>query len=130
MTLLNLADMLADVLGIKDVYAGNINANLDCSVGVYNAKQSGPQKICIGGKACTKTKEKKISIIIHWTDNPTTAELKANEILDQISDIRGYVVGDFIVHFLKCNESIPVGKDERGIYEYVIEAIVYYERNE
>ena len=128
MTLCNIADMLADILQFKDIYAGDINANLERSIGVYNAKRGGIHKICIGGKACTKTLEKKISILIHWTDNPTLAEQEAERILDLLTDIRQYEAGDFIVRFLKCDDPVPVGKDGRGIYEYVIEAIVYYER--
>lgn len=58
MTLLNIADMLSDILELQDVYAGTIDGNLDKCVGVYNAKTSKPQRICIGGKACTKTLEK------------------------------------------------------------------------
>lgn len=54
MTLLNIADMLSDILDLQDVYAGTIDGNLDKCVGVYNAKTSKPQRICIGGKACTK----------------------------------------------------------------------------
>lgn len=128
MTLCNIADMLADILQFKDIYAGDINANLERSIGVYNAKRGGIYKICIGGKACTKTLEKKISILIHWTDNPTFAEQEAERILDLLTDIRQYEAGDFIVRFLKCDDPVSVGKDDRGVYEYVIEAIVYYER--
>ncbi|MGN1133700.1 MAG: minor capsid protein [Oscillospiraceae bacterium] len=130
MTLLNVADMFADVLGIEDIYAGNINGNLDRCIGVYNAKNSSPHKICIGGKACTKTEDKQISILIHWTDNPSAAEQKANDVLESIIDIGGYAVGDFVVDFIKCNDPVPVGRDERGICEYVIEATIYYERKD
>lgn len=128
MTLCNIADMLADILQFKDIYAGSINANLERSIGIYNAKRGGIHKICIGGKACTKTLEKKISILIHWTDNSTFAEQEAERILDLLTDIRHYEAGGFIVRLLKCNDPVPVGKDDKGIYEYVIEAIVYYER--
>ena len=129
LTLLNIADMLADVLDFDDVYAGNINANLDRCIGVYNDKNSGKNTtICIGGKACTKTLEKQISILIHWTDNPTFAEEKTNEILDSITDIRNQTVGDFILQYFKCNAPVPIGRDEKGIYEYVIESKIYYER--
>lgn len=128
LTLLNIADMLAGILGFKDVYAGNIDGNLERCIGVYASKNNGAHKICIGGKACTKTLEKKISILIHWTDNPTFAEQEAERILDLLTDIRRYEAGGFIVRLLKCNDPVPVGKDDKGIYEYVIEAIVYYER--
>lgn len=130
MILLNIADMLADVLGIDDVYAGTIDGNQAQCIGVYNAKSADNQRICVGGKACTKTHEKKISILIHWTDNPTAAEKKAAEILEFVSDVREYKTENFTVHFVKCKQAVPVGKDDRGIYEYVIEATIYYERNE
>ena len=130
MTLLNIADMLSDVLGFEDVYAGTIDGNLDKCIGVYSSKTSKPQRICIGGKACTKTLEKHISVLIHWTDNPTQAEIKAQSVLDILSDIRSYAVGDLTVRYLECKEPVSVGRDERGVCEYVIEAAVYYERNE
>lgn len=129
MTLLEAADMLADVLGIENVYAGTIDGNLDKCIGVYNAKTSKPQRICIGGKPCTKTLEKHISVLIHWTDDPTTAEITANEILDKLTDVHGYVAGGHTVGFLSCSEAHNAGRDERGICEYVIDVTVYYERS-
>ena len=153
MRLETIADMFADILNIDDVYAGNIDSNLDKCIGVYNAKNQGAYKIALGGKPCTKTFEKKISILIHWTDNPTLVEQKANEILDVISSVRDYdttkkqyliakdgknVVTafgkkisleseqDFILNFFQCNAPVPIGRDERGICEYVIEAKIYY----
>ena len=68
MNLLNIADMLSDILTFEDVYAGAIDGNLDKCIGVYNAKTSKPQRICIGGKACTKTLEKHISCLLYTSD--------------------------------------------------------------
>lgn len=130
MTLLNIADMLADLLGFEDVYAGNIDANKVCCLGVYNAKTNGVKRICLGGKSCTRTLEKRFSILIHWTDNPTTAEKKALEVSDFLADIKGYECNGFTVKFIIGNEPVPVGRDERGICEYVIEGKIYYERKE
>lgn len=130
MNLLNIADMLGDILTFEDVYAGTIDGNLDKCIGVYSSRSSKPQRICVGGKACTKTLEKHISVLIHWTDNPTQAEEKAQSVLDNISDIRQYKADGFTVKYLECREPASVGRDERGICEYVIEATVYYERNE
>ena len=87
------------------------------------------KKISIGGKPCTKTLEKHISVLIHWTDNPTTAESAANEILDKLTDVHGYVAGGHTVGFLSCSEAHNAGRDERGICEYVIDVTVYYERS-
>ena len=130
MTLLDIADMLADVLDFEAIYAGNIDANKDSCIGVYASKNAYPQKMCVGGKACTKTKDKTVTILVHWTDNPTTAEIKSNEILDKLTDVRGYNANDYTVGFFKSKIPQSVGRDDRGICEYVIETTIYYERNE
>lgn len=130
MALVDVADILADILGFEDVYAGNIDGNLERCIGVYNGKTSDNYKICIGGKPCTKTLEKKISILVHWTQNPTLCEKQSELILDRLTDIHGYKNKDYTVRFISCKEPVDVGKDERGFCEYVIEATMYYERNE
>jgi hypothetical protein len=129
MTLLNIADMLAEVLDFGDVYAGNIDGNLDRCIGVYNGRNGGKHKICIGGKACTKTKEKQISILIHFTDNPTLAESEAQRVLDILADLRNEPTEGGTVRCIQANEPQNVGRDERNICEYVIEGTVYYEEN-
>lgn len=130
MTLLNVADMLAGVLGFEDIFAGGLQANKSCAIGVYNSKQSTDKHICLGGRAQTKTKYKPISILVHWTDNPTECEVKAEEISDLLSDIRNYVIDNNIIRFIQLKTPQDVGKDEKGICEYVIEATIIYERND
>ena len=70
-----------------------------------------------------------VQVLIHWTDNPTTAESAANEILDKLTDVHGYTAGGHTVGFLSCSEAHNAGRDERGICEYVIDVTVYYERS-
>lgn len=130
MKLLDLAGMLADVLGTEDVYAGNIDGNLTSCIGVYGSRRQAPHLICIGGNACTKTRQKNISILIHHTDNPTSAEEKAQEVLETLSGIRNMPVGKAVVRYIKLFEPQYAGRDERGVCEYVIEANVYYEETE
>lgn len=130
MTLLDIANLLAKILDMKDVFAGNIDGNLPECIGVYNSKRAGKNRICIGGKACTKTKEKDISILIHHTDNPTFAEKQAEKVLDILSDIRNEPTEGGTVRFMALNEPQNVGRDERGICEYVIETTIYYEESE
>lgn len=128
MTLLNIADMLADILSFEDVYAGNLDGNLKCAIGVYNSKQSTDKQICLGGKAQTKTNYKHISILIHWTDNPTACEEKAEVISDLLSDIRDYSISGNIIKFIQVKDPQDVGKDDKGICEFVVEATIIYER--
>lgn len=130
MTLRNLADMLAKILGTEDVFAGNIDGNLSECIGVYNSKRAGKNKICLGGRLCTKTHEKEISILIHHTDNPSLAESRAQKVADVLSAVRDEVTEGGTVRYIMPNAPRDVGRDERGICEYVIEATVYYEESE
>lgn len=130
MTLLNIADMLADILSLNDVYAGYLDGNKDCAIGVYSSKQSTNKHICLGGKAQTKTNYKPISILIHWTDNPSSCEEKAEEISDLLSDVRDYSIDSKVIKLIQVKTPQNVGKDDKGICEYVIEATIIYERND
>ncbi len=130
MTLLNIADMLADILKFDDVYAGNLDGNKTRSIGVYSSKQTTNKHICLGGKDQTKTNYKPISILIHWTNNPTDCERRSEEIAATLSDLRNYAIDGKVIKFLQVNTPQNVGKDDKGICEYVIEATVIYEREE
>lgn len=129
MTLLNLADMVSSLLGTENVYAGNIDANTGRCIGVYNGRKSGTHKVALGGEEYTKTNVKYISILIHWTDNPSDTERIAFKILDILANVRNYEYDGGVMRLLLLNDPVSVGKDERGICEYVIEGKIYYERN-
>lgn len=128
MTLFNLADMISSTLGTENVYAGNIDSNIDKCIGVYNGRKSGTHRICLGGEEQTKTREKNISILIHWTENPSETEVNAFRILGVLANIRNYEYDGGILRLMLLNDPISVGKDDRGICEYVIEGKIYYER--
>lgn len=128
MTAFDIAEMLADGFDFKDIFAGNIDAALERCIGVYD--KGGTGKICIGGLACTKTKDKKVSILIHWTDNPTRAEKAAYDMYDYLTELRNVKAGSNIVKYITAKVPENIGKDERGICEYVIEAVLFYEESE
>ncbi len=130
MTLLDIADMFALKLGIEEVYAGDIDANQTQCIGVYNAKNAQPERICLGGRACTKTFDKKISILIHWTDEPSRAEQQAQDVFDMLLALRNCECGNCMLKFVQADKPVWVGRDERGICEYVIECRIYYERKD
>lgn len=128
MTLLEIAEMISFLLNTENVYAGNIDSNIDQSIGVYSGSKSGIHKVCLGGEEQTKTREKNISILIHWTDNPSDSELNAYRILDILVNVRNYEYDGGVLRFMLLNDPISVGRDNRGICEYVIEGKIYYER--
>lgn len=131
MRLLDVADMLADVLSEiiekSSIYAGNINANENSCIGVYASKRSAPHKFAIGGSESTLTREKDVTVLIHHTDNPSLAEKFANDVLDILADVRQYDLPAYMICYLSCSEPIDVGRDDRGICEYVIEMKIYYQ---
>ena len=128
--LLDIADCLAEVLDLESIYAGNIDGDLTECIGVYNAKASTPHKLAIGGRECTKTKEKRITLLIHHTDNPTLAEIQAYKVLNTLDTIKGYAYSSGVIKCVLPDEPVSVGRDERGICEYTINAKVYYEESE
>lgn len=65
------------------VTVGAIDANYDRCVGVYNDNRaSGGQRICIGGEAYTRYAYKYVTLLVHWTTNPSAAEKKAIELYE------------------------------------------------
>lgn len=129
MTVLNVADMLAEFLNIEDVYAGNLDENKEKAIGVFLLKEQ-QKRLCLGGKSQTGFFYKDISIIVHWTDNPTAAEQKANEIFEVLSDVRDYETGEYTVKFTQTRLPFYIGKDEKGVCEYAIETTLIYQRKD
>ena len=62
--------------------------------------------------------------MVHWTRSPVEAEKRARELFDALCAVqpRG-------VSYIDVSEPINVYKDDRGIFEYVIN-IKIYERKE
>ena len=129
MTLLNAADMLAELLDIEDIYAGNLDENKEKAIGVFLLKEQ-QKPLCLGGKSQTGFFYKDLSIIVHWTDNPTAAEQKANEIFEILSDVRNIQSGEYTVKFTQTRLPFYIGKDEKGVCEYAIETTLIYQRKD
>lgn len=112
------------------VTVGCIDAKKDQCLGVYNdKKQVGNQKICIGGDQATKSAEKLITILVHWGRNPSVAEEVAISVYQKLFGTTDIIMQGIRVAYVDPGEGpIPVGVDEKGIYEYVINAKICYER--
>ncbi|MDU4953479.1 hypothetical protein HF846_14660 [Clostridium cadaveris] len=100
------------------------------SITIYNT--TGPKPIiAIGGLANTSYTTKAISILVHWGKNSDEAEKKAQEVYNAFFGKYGFIGGKRVIQFdMKTSNPISVGTDSEGIIEYVIEAIIYYERND
>lgn len=116
---------------LKDCIAvGGIDGNKEKYVGVYPLKPSGStQRICIGGVEQTRYSTAWVSILIHWTKSMTAAEAKTQAIYKLFYDLAGVAMGTTPVISVDPGPApIPVGKDVKGICEYVIQLKILYER--
>ncbi len=127
----DIAAWLESTLDVGDgIYINHIDANKQRCVGVYSRAKAGKQYIAIGGQEATLTAEKSISVLVHWTNNADTAETKAHQVYQALQDMMGDPGMGVYHSTFNAAEPISVGRDEYGIFEYVIEVKLLYERKE
>ena len=98
------------------------------SITIYNTTGPAP-RIALGGLEQTSYTTKAISILVHWGKDSNKAELKAQEVYNAFFGQDGTIGGKRVILFkMNTDSPIYVGTDKEGIIEYVIEAIIYYER--
>ena len=128
LTLYETADLLADLLEFDDVTAGSIDTALTQAIGVYQREPFVPRE-CIGTDSSYEVT--KLRILIHWGNNPTAAEQKAAEIAELIRNFRNLETSDHVIIFTDIKAIRNIGKDKKGICEYVVDTdIIYSERND
>ena len=127
-TLLEIADWLAEKLSFEEVTAGNMDASKERAIGVYQREPFTPRK-CIGGTESYQTV--KLRILVHWTDNPTKAEIKANEIAEMVENLYEAATAEHIMRFAEVKAVRSIGKDEKGIIEWIVDTdIIYMDKEE
>ena len=128
MTLGEVKDWLKTVTESPKWYVGKINGNDKQCIGVYPTQ--GPvRSIPIGGLKNRSYDTKAVSILIHWGADAVQAEAKAQEIYDALYGQTAIMSGRQVVLFdMRTGAPISVGTDEKGIYEYVINFVIYYRK--
>ena len=130
MTLKDVKDWLKEQVSADVWKIGTYDASNEKTICVRNLT-SNRGKLAIGGLQNTSTAVKGVSIIVHWSKNPDETECVAQEVLALFYG-KQPVIGDYQI--VKCDmrsdEPISVGTDDNGIYEYVIETWLTYERKE
>lgn len=128
LTLLEVADMLAELLSFEDITAGTIDGPLSETIGVYQRGEFVPRE-CVG--TAPSYEIAKLRLLVRWGKNPTTAEAKAAELAGLVQALRDMPTSEHIIKFADVKAVRAIGKDEKGICEYVVDAdIIYSERNE
>lgn len=128
MLLSEIKDWLKTKIDCPKWYVGKIDGGQEQCIGIYSIASDKPN-IAIGGLSNTTHAKKSISILIHWGKNTTPAEQKAQEVYDVLFGQDAVINGKRIIMFdMRTSEPIGVGTDENGIFEFVIEVNIIYER--
>lgn len=134
LTLLDVAEHLSS-LGIVDrshLYCGKMQDKKDRCIGVYNLKKSRAKREVIGGDTNSSYAVKPVSLLVHWDKSTERTENAANALYEAVGGIRNVTVNGKRILFTRLLTDYPadVGTDDNGIYEMVVEADFYYERND
>ena len=120
-------------LGIAEdekCYCGRMTDKEDKSIGIYPLKSGRQPNIPIGGIKNSSYGIKSVSILIHWNNSISDTEKASNELLNELLRAKNVTVNGHSILFIQTSfdEPIPVGTDDNGVFEYVIECLFYYER--
>lgn len=126
--LADIRDWLKQFNIAENYSVGRIDGDKDKSIGVYQRKTSISAIKAIGNNSTYNIKS--ISVLIHWNKNATETEKAAYKLYKQLEAVSSFFLNDTKIYFIKLLQSEPVsvGADNNGIYEYVIEFDIYYER--
>lgn len=129
LTLLEIADLTAELLSFEDVTACAVDASLSQTIGVYQREQFVPRE-CVGG-AEPSYQTARLRFLVRWSSSPTAAEAKAAEVAELLSSLSNMETSAHIIRFADVKAVRSIGKDEKGVCEYVVDAdMIYSERNE
>lgn len=109
------------------IACGIIDGCADQFVGVYGNDREDPVRLCLGGADQTHMQTRRVKLLVHWTDTPTAAERKASDLWALLRGASGTAGDARIVLVDPGAAPISVGRDDRGICEYVIRAKIIYE---
>jgi hypothetical protein len=128
MLLSEIKDWLKTKIDCPNWYVGKIDGSVEQCIGIYSI-EGGKPNIAIGGLSNTTYAKKSISILIHWGENTTPAEIKAQEVYSVLFGQDATIGGKRVIMFdMRTSEPIGVGTDNNGIFEFIIEVNIIYER--
>lgn len=112
---------------VDSISTGKIDDNQEKAICFYNSKRSYFTGV-IGGNANKSTDLKPITILLRYTKNQNTAEIKAQEIYDFFNERSFFIENKRIFVIMQSTEPIALGTDENNVYEYSLELDLYIER--
>ena len=106
---------------------GKIDNNQEKAICFYDSKRSLIYSPVIGGKENKSTYIKPITILLRYTKNKDSAEIKAQDIYEFFEERTFYIDSKRIFVMMNTEEPIDLGTDDKNIYEYSIELDLYVE---
>lgn len=129
-TLAGIRDWIKSFGIAENYYIGVLDNKKEKSIGVYDRDVSGPPDIAIGGLDATKTEKRSISLLIHWNKNANETEQKARYLYNTLLCQNNVTIDGLHVDYIYLVVPMPiaVGTDDKGVYEYVIQFDLYYQK--
>ena len=129
MTLADVRDYIESLNLTKEVYMGKLPDKPEQSVGVYNSKHQYHYHGTLGGSEQQGYGIKHVTLLVHWNKSPRDTEKAATALFDAINVVRDVKINETTIKFIQSLYDMQdIGTDDAGVYEYVIEAAVIYER--
>lgn len=129
MTLADVRDYIASLNLTKEVYMGKLPDKPERSIGVYNSKHQYPYHGTLGGPNQQGYGIKHVTLLVHWNKSPRDTEKAATALFDAMNVARDVKINETTIKFIQPLYDLQdIGTDESGVYEYVIEAAVIYEK--
>ena len=128
-TLAQIRDYFKEAFKWSDSYSsGKIDNNQEKAICFYNSKRNASYQPVIGGKEQKSTYIKPITILLRYTKNQNSAEIKAQEIYEFFEKRTFYIENKRIFVQMYNEEPVSLGTDDTGVYEYSLEIDLYIER--
>lgn len=99
-------------------------------IGIYDGIPGEAARICIGGADLTQYREKSISILVQWTEDPEQAAAKAREIYQYFYEWESTEMdGISVISADPGGDIVPVENNSGQYYGYYINIKLTHERN-
>ncbi len=110
------------------ISVGKIDNNQEKAICFYNSKRNLSYQGVIGGVSNKTTYIKPITILLRYTKNQDSAEIKAQEIYEFFEERTFFIENKRIFVQMYNEEPMNLGTDDNNVYEYSIEINLYIER--
>lgn len=122
-----------NTLGISDTannYSGIMADKKQKAIGVYPLRAGYAPQGTLGGMENRSYETKGIAFLVHWNKSPSETETAAIRFYRALSECRNVTINGHEIMFIQLSydEPVPVGTDDNGIFEYVIECLFYFRK--